>query len=127
MASRERRRPDAAEYSSLRWAVSIPAFLHEHQSCPLSVRIVDISTSGCRIWAGFRPTDGCPARLILSGIAPIRGRVAWTEGGAAAIRFDAGLHPAVLRHLVAGHPPDPDGPEWRVQDVVTSATAPAAP
>lgn len=83
----------------IRWPVEIPARVYEHSSCPLPVTIVDISLTGCRIFAGFRLTPGRAATTFIENFAPFRGQVIWAENWSAGIRFDQHIHPSILGHI----------------------------
>ena len=98
---------DADIWVPWRWPIELAATVQEQGSCPLDVSIVDLSLTGCRVWAGFRLTAGRPARIVIDGFAPLRGHVVWAEDWYAALRFDTHIHTSVLTHLVARHPPRP--------------------
>lgn len=101
---RFRRTPDD-DWAPLRWPVALPATIEEHGSCALEVELVDLSSSGCRMWAGFRLTPGRVARLHIAGLATLKGRVVWSENWFAAVCFDTPLYPLVVQHLARSHPP----------------------
>lgn len=100
------RRParHAATPSPWRWPVDLPATVQEHRSCAFDIRVLDISLSGCRLWAGFRLKPGRRARLKIDGFAPFDATIIWSEDWYAALRFDHPLHLAVLRHFVSRYP-----------------------
>lgn len=98
---------DAGEWTPWRWPVDMAATVQEQGSCPFAIKVVDLSLTGCRIWAGFRLTPGRPARITMDGFAPLRGRVVWAEDWYAAIAFDRLIHTSVLTHLISRHPPQP--------------------
>lgn len=106
MMARVDRRPsrDGIAQVPWRWPVDLPATLAEHRGCAFDVRIIDLSLTGCRLWAGFRLTPGRPARITVEAFAPFDATIVWSENWYAALRFRHPLHPAVLRHLVTGHP-----------------------
>lgn len=104
--TRAARRPASPiDSSALRHAVCVMAELREPMSCFLPVRVVDISTTGCRAWTGFRLAEGRPVRLKLPGLPPLRAVTVWSEGAYAGFRLDAALHPAIPYHLAALYPP----------------------
>jgi hypothetical protein len=105
MSRDPRRTPSEFTYSSLRWTVSLDAEVCEPLSCFLPLRIIDLSLSGCRVWAGYRLTTGRAVRIAIPGLAPIRATTIHAEQGYASFHFDTPLHPAILRHLVDGNPP----------------------
>ncbi len=104
MSREPRRTPTPAEFSPLRRAVAIDAEICEPLSCFLPIRIVDLSLSGCRAWAGFRLTEGRSVRLAIPGLAPVRATTISAQQGYAGFRFDTPLHPSILQHLVARYP-----------------------
>ena len=97
-------RRDEASGAAWRWPVDLPAKVQEHRSCAFDVRIVDLSLTGCRLWAGFRLKPGRAAKIAVEGFAPFDATIMWSENWYAALRFRHPLHSAVLHHLVAGHP-----------------------
>lgn len=97
--------PAAPPQRSLRWAVLIDAQLHEPDSCPLPVRIVDLSASGCRLWVGYRLIPARPARLMIPDLRPVRATILWAREWYAGLGFTEPLHPAVVRHLIDRHQP----------------------
>lgn len=83
------------------------ATVQEQGCCAFTIKVVDLSMTGCRIWAGFRLIPGRRARIVIDSFAPLRGQVAWAENWYAAIRFDRLIHISVLTHLISRHPPRP--------------------
>lgn len=108
--------PGRHDWRPLRWPTDVPVELSAHRGCPLPVRLVELSTSGCRIWAGYRLTEGATVQLHVAGLAAISGKVVWAREWQGSIRFDNRLHPAVVGHIVArsgdrrGLPPSPFDP-----------------
>lgn len=88
-----------------RWPVELAATVQEHRGCAFEIRVLDISLSGCRLWAGFRLKPGRRAKLTIDGFAPLDATIIWSENWFAALRFDHFLHPSVLRHIVDRYPP----------------------
>ena len=114
MSGRQPAYPDLRPpWRGLRWPVNIDVTLQEHRSCPLEVKLLDISTSGARLWAGYRVRLGDRAILRIPALQPIKGELVWSREWQAAIRFDTALHLAVVRHIVSlsqdhdGLPPPP--------------------
>lgn len=105
--------PARHDWRPIRWPADVAAEVREPRSCPLPVRIVELSISGCRVWAGFRLRTGGPAIVQVAGLAALAGRIVWARDWQASIAFDAPLHPAVVRHIVGlsgdarGQPPSP--------------------
>lgn len=97
-------RHEEAKGAPWRWPVDLPATVQEHRSCAFDVRIVDLSLTGCRLWAGFRLKPGRQARIAVEAFAPFDATIIWSEHWYAGLRFRHPLHLAVLHHLVAGHP-----------------------
>jgi hypothetical protein len=89
----------------LRYPIDMPVDLTERGSCALPVRLVDLSRDRCRLWAGFRMTEGRACSIGIAHFATIKGAILWSRSYYAEVRFDAALHPAILAHLVARHPP----------------------
>ena len=79
-----------------RLAISLSASLRERGRSAFSVRLVDISTTGCRIelWSDL-PADSW-VWLKLPGLEPRYSRLAWCRGGFAGVEFEAPLHEAVV-------------------------------
>ncbi len=100
----DRRRARVAAPTPWRWPVDLAATVQEHRSCAFDIRVLDISVSGCRIWAGFRLKPGGRAKLTIEGFAPFEATVVWSENWFAALRFAHPLHLSVLRHLVMQYP-----------------------
>jgi len=109
----ERRRaapPTPGSGAPWRWPVDLPARIQEQRSCAFDIRVLDLSLTGCRLWAGFRLRPLARAKLIVDGFAPFGATIMWSEHWFAALRFDQPLHLSVLRHLVACHPPGLEEP-----------------
>ena len=109
MTQRRERRSvrDVQDWAPWRWPVDMSAIVQEQGSCAFAIKVVDLSLTGCRLWAGFRMVPARPVRITMDGFAPFRGRVVWAENWYAAIQFDQLIHSSVLTHLVSRYPPQP--------------------
>lgn len=84
-----------------RVAISLGASLRERGRSAFTVKMVDLSASGCRIECGADLEVGASVWLKLPGLEPRYSRIAWSRGGFAGIEFEAPLHDAVIDALAA--------------------------
>lgn len=62
--------------------------------------VYDVSSDGCMAEiSGGSASAGGFVRVMFSCGIPAAGRVLWTDGSTAGIKFDHPLHPAVVAHL----------------------------
>ena len=109
MKGRQSAYPDLRPpWRGLRWPVNIDVSLQEHRSCPLDVKLLDISVSGARLLAGYRVRIGGMAILRIPGLQPVKGEIVWSREWQAAMHFYNPLHLAVVQHIVSLSE-DPDG------------------
>jgi hypothetical protein len=85
---------------SLRLPISLPVKVREQSSCPMDVELIDISTLGCRIWAGFAMPPGRTTMIIIPGFRPLSSTTVWSREGHAGFRFTTALHPAIVTHVI---------------------------
>lgn len=64
------------------------------------VRILDLSTDGCRVELVERPSVGDLMMVKFEGLEVMDAEVCWVEGFVAGLKFDRPIHPAVLDLLV---------------------------
>jgi hypothetical protein len=64
------------------------------------VRILDLSTDGCRVELVERPNVGDTMLVKFDGIETMEAKAAWVEGHIAGLRFHNKIHPAVLELLL---------------------------
>ena len=84
-----------------RLAISLTASLRERGRSAFSVRLVDISTLGCRIELWSDLPAGSWVWLKLPGLEPRYSRLAWCRGGFGGVEFEAPLHESVVDILAA--------------------------
>ena len=84
-----------------RLAMSLAASVRERGRTAVSVDLVDLSTSGCRIELSFDIEADSWVWLKLPGLEPRYSRVAWCKSGFAGIAFENPLHEAVIDCLAA--------------------------
>lgn len=65
------------------------------------VRVLDLSTDGCKVELVERPRVGDAMRVKFDGLELIEAEVCWVEEHVAGLKFERHLHPAVLDLLVA--------------------------
>jgi hypothetical protein len=68
---------------------------------PYRVRVLDLSTDGCKVELVERPRVGDQMRVKFEGLEVLDAEVCWVEDFVAGLRFDRHLHPAV-RDLLIG-------------------------
>jgi hypothetical protein len=83
---------------SRRFAVALSADL-EARARRDAVRIVDISSQGCRVLSAEPIPAGTPAILAAEGVVLPEAQVVWSGGGAAGLRFSAPLDVDVLKRF----------------------------
>jgi len=64
------------------------------------VRVLDLSTDGCRVELVERPSIGDTMLVKFDGIEVMEADVAWVEGHIAGLKFQNRIHPAVLELLL---------------------------
>ena len=65
------------------------------------VRVLDLSSEGCRVELVEMPRIGDRMRVKFDALEMLEAEVCWVEGHAAGLKFDHRVHPAVLDLLVA--------------------------
>jgi hypothetical protein len=68
---------------------------------PYRVRVLDLSTDGCRVELVELPRIGDQMRVKFDGLELLEADVCWVEGHSAGLKFQHHIHPAVLDLLVA--------------------------
>lgn len=64
------------------------------------VRVLDLSTDGCRVELVERPSVGDIMMVKFEGLEVMDAEACWVEGFTAGLKFDRPIHPAVLDLLV---------------------------
>ncbi len=64
------------------------------------VRVLDLSTDGCRVELVERPKVGDPMLVKFEGLEVLDAEVCWVEGHSAGLMFNNRVHPAVLDLLL---------------------------
>lgn len=75
-------------------ALRVPGHSNYH------VRVLDLSTDGCRVELVERPSVGDLMMVKFEGLEVMEAEVCWVEGHVAGLKFDRPIHPAVLDLLV---------------------------
>lgn len=68
----------------------------------LPVRLLDVSTFGCRIGGGGADGVGDHVRLTFGHRPPIAATVVWRQDGAIGCRFDKPIATSLMRALICG-------------------------
>ena len=92
--------PDRARRKSRR-LVDFGAFVRGSDAVALKVRVKNLSPEGCRIQGAGDLAEESEIWLKLTGLAPVRARVAWVSDGEAGCEFAPPLHSAVVEELLA--------------------------
>ncbi len=88
-----------------RVALNVPATMRERGRPGFPVRLVDLSTHGCRLELASGVPAGAPVWLKLGGLDSIYSRVVWSRDGFAGLAFETPLHEAVVERLAGGGAP----------------------
>lgn len=64
------------------------------------VRVLDLSTDGCKVELVERPTVGDPMLVKFDGLDVLDAEVCWVDGHTAGLMFNNRVHPAVLDLLL---------------------------
>ena len=93
------------ERKGARHASSAGAAVGGQGRVKIPVRIVDISSQGCRLeFAGDLP-EGALVSVKVPTFEPWQARVVWSKRGLAGCQFSHLLHPAVVQRLAGSAPP----------------------
>lgn len=88
-----------------RVALNLTASVREPGRSNIPIRIVDISTHGCRIELLNSPFAGSILWLRIAGLEAMQARIVWCKGDFAGLEFETALSESVLDSLVtAQHP-----------------------
>lgn len=68
----------------------------------LPVRLMDVSTFGCRVGGDGAETIGDHVRLTFGGRPPVPATVVWRHDGAIGCRFDKPIATSLMRQLICG-------------------------
>jgi hypothetical protein len=84
-----------------RRVVDFGAFVRESDSVALKVQVKDISTSGCGLWTSAELTPQSDIWIKISGLPPVKARVAWVGPGEAGCEFSNPIHESIIEELLA--------------------------
>ena len=84
-----------------RRVVDFGAFVRESEGVALKVHVKDISTDGCGLWTSEELIPQSEIWLKISGLPPLKARVAWAGPGEAGCEFLNPLHEATIEELLA--------------------------
>lgn len=84
-----------------RFAFQVRATLRQQGDHRFAIRVIDISTHGCRIELLCAQKLASMGWLYLENLAALPMRVAWSRDAFAGLEFDTPLHEAVLDALLA--------------------------
>lgn len=84
-----------------RRVVDFGAFVRESEGVALKIQVKDISTDGCRIWSSEALIAKSEIWLKISGLPPLRARVAWVGPGEAGCEFSTPLHESTIEEILA--------------------------
>ena len=91
--------------SAERAAVAIGANLRTSTGRRAFVAVVDLTPSGCCIFAeSDKFAVGLKETIHPDGLSPVGATVRWAAGQIAGIQFDTELYPAVIEHFARTHP-----------------------
>lgn len=96
--------PETEDRREPRWRVSMPCRLRWTSGVKMECRLIDITTTGCRVaYTGHDPRLGY---LLLSfgNFDAFDAEIVWVKDGEAGMAFRPALHMAVLDHIVRSHP-----------------------
>lgn len=85
----------------LRHPVQMTGVLTVPTAAPVEVVVIDISEQGCQIVRPDWLRRDTAIRLSFGGFTPFDATVRWTAPGAAGLRFDQTLHPALITQVVS--------------------------
>lgn len=86
-----------------RLALSLPATAREQGRSRFAVRIVDMSTHGCRIEVPIGLVADANLWLSVAGLAAIESRIVWHKGNFAGLEFNPPMSEAVLDGVLEAH------------------------
>lgn len=93
--------PDADLRKTRRFALNLPASLRERERPRSPVRVVDISTHGCRLELPYPLAVGSWVWLKLAALETQYARIAWSRDLFAGLEFARPLNEAVLNQLIS--------------------------
>ncbi|HZG08076.1 MAG TPA: PilZ domain-containing protein [Allosphingosinicella sp.] len=91
--------PAGEERGAPRRAVDFAAFLRATGAIASKVRVKDISSEGCRILGRLDVAAGTEIWLKLTGLTPMKVRIAWVKDAEAGGEFVMPLHPGIVADL----------------------------
>lgn len=68
----------------------------------MAVRLIDLSTFGCRVGGDGAESVGDHVRLSFGDRAPVSATVIWRREGALGCRFDKPIATSMMRQLICG-------------------------
>ena len=75
--------------------------LRDQEKLRIAVRIVDLSTDGCRLEFGGELPEGARIAIAFPGLEAWEARVVWSKRGSAGCKFVHPMHPTLVRRLCA--------------------------
>ena len=91
--------------SATRRIIDFGAFIREEDAVAIKVRCRDISSQGCRIEGGTGLVADAEIWIKITGLAPLKARVAWVREQDAGCEFHEPLHPRVIDQLLIPYRP----------------------
>ena len=85
-----------------RIALSLEATVRDDRRGKVQVRVIDMSTHGCRIQCSTPVDDGSHVSLSIAGLETQRCRVVWHAQEFVGLEFEKPLSEAVFERLLAG-------------------------
>jgi len=90
----------AEKRSVTRRIIDFGAFIREEDATAIRVRCRNISTGGCRIEGAGGLAEDAEIWIKITGLTPLKARVAWVRGEDAGCEFSEPLHPRVIEQLL---------------------------
>lgn len=109
-----------------RHVTDLPAWLRSSGKARTQVRIVDLSTHGCRIDEAWGLILDSSVWLTLGPLQALHARVVWTHYSFAGLEFEVPLNPAVLERLLALAPAPTTAKAAELRDTSQRCSALAA-
>ncbi len=94
------RQPAAERRFAIRINVHIDAELLDQGRRRCAVTLTNLSISGCRFESDYPLRLPTPISLLIEGIEPIVGQVAWAEGRLVGCHFDEPLSPTICNRII---------------------------
>ena len=92
--------PHTEQRSVTRRIIDFGAFVREEDATAVKVRCRDISTGGCRIEGAGNIAADAEIWIKITGLAPMKARVAWVREQDAGCEFHEPLHAQEVEQLL---------------------------